>query len=132
MQNLVFEEAWDKTISNQDRYEIERAFQQSMIPQNELLCTPLWRAINHKGDLLVTVLIHNGTKEDFSILDKTITLLKENKILAKNIFSIPQLQLKPKTSMPWTLIFPKGTFDESYFDQNGRMKMTNTFITMEN
>lgn len=72
MQNLVFEEAWDKTISNQDRYEIERAFQQSMIPQNELLCTPLWRAINHKGDLLVTVLIHNGTKEDFSILDKTM------------------------------------------------------------
>lgn len=106
MQQLIFADAWNKTISPQDRYSIEEAFSQvALIESEDLQFTTLWQAVNYRGDLLVTALIHNCTEKDVMFHDQPVCVTDGDKILVTHRFTLP-LQLKGKTSMPWTFIFP--------------------------
>ena len=71
MQQLQWEQAWDRTISDEDRAEIENRFKQTK--QSNEAATFIREAINHRGDLLVTAIIHNRTNSTLTIQNDPIT-----------------------------------------------------------
>lgn len=120
MQKLIFEPSWDKTISQQDRNRIIQSFHKTSLSNNEdIQFTTLWQAENHKGELLITVLIHNCGNEAISFHQKTIRYMENNMVLAEHAFSHPSLIVEGQTSMPWTFIFPVGSFEKKTENENG-------------
>lgn len=105
MQQLYFYPAWDKTISEQDRLLIENLFEQTYTQVDDVITSPLLRvAINHKQQLLVTVLIHNFTHHSAHFNNRSV-FIHCGDFHAEQVFTIPDLVVAPFTSMPWTFIF---------------------------
>lgn len=108
MQSLVFEEAWEKTIDLRDREKIKETFKQAnRLEKEEEKFIPLWQACNHRGDLLVAVIIQNFGEALLSLKDIPLTYYEAGQPIATQIFSDPRLSIESKCSMPWTFIFPK-------------------------
>lgn len=107
MQTLKFEYSWDKALSHKDRKTIEAIFLETCNFNNgSIQLIPLWQASNHKGELLVTVLIHNFTQCTYNFNETLIGYSEHNELLAKHLFTISSLVIPPVTTMPWTFIFP--------------------------
>lgn len=124
MQKLVFEEAWDRTISDTDRRRIEGIFQEAALANTPIIqFSMLQQAINHKGELLITVIIHNISSEPFFLTDKTMHYKTEERTEAKHTFSLP-FAIKGKTSMPWTFIFPKESIYFADHLESGNLEFT--------
>ena len=111
MQTLYFEPAWDKTIAPVDREKIMAYFQSRHL-EKDVQLSFLWEAINHKGERLVTVLIHNNEDTSLPLRDMVITYYKDGKQIATGIFNLP-LEIPEKTSMPWTFIFTPANLTEA-------------------
>ncbi|MEH6949512.1 SLAP domain-containing protein [Bacillus sp. JJ634] len=107
MQKLQFEPSWDKTLSLKDRKRIEEIHSETSLsnPANMQL-TPLWQATNHKGELLITVLVHNFSQQVLLFHNKKLRYIENKEIIAEHIFILPSLVIQRETSMPWTFIFP--------------------------
>ena len=111
MQRLMFESAWDKALSAHDREKIQRVFLQTYVTNKESIqFSQLWQAKNHRGERLVTVLIHNFSKHALLFQDTKLQYLVNEQVIAEHTFSLPSLKIEPETSMPWTFIFPNGSF----------------------
>ncbi|KYC90332.1 MULTISPECIES: SLAP domain-containing protein [Heyndrickxia] len=124
MQKLQFESAWDKTLSDNDRERIKNVFfKTNYSNDNSIQFTPLWQAINHKGELLVTTLIHNFSEHPVTFKNKKLLYYENNKMIADHTFSIPNLLVEKKTSMPWTFIFPADSFHQKADLMNGYIEM---------
>lgn len=109
MQKLTLEPAWEKTISAQDRAQIEQIFQHtSNQNENELVCSLIRTAINHKQQMLITVLIHNFSSHMIDFENREVRCLLEQGSVAQN-FTIPALKIPSQTSMPWTFIFQNSS-----------------------
>lgn len=110
-QKLKFENKWDKTLSEQDRIAIETFFNH-MSPSDtdtdeEGLFFHTFRvARNYKEDLLVTVLTENRTGNQYSVHDDELLYVEGEHIVTRKHFTMPQLNIPPYTTMPWTFIFP--------------------------
>lgn len=105
VQKLQFEAAWDKTIAKQDRLIIEQLFHQSKDEDTEKIsCCFVRKALNHRKQLLLTVLIHNRSGEGLNFQNREVTCTTAKGVFAK-AFTIPKLNIPPNTSMPWTFIF---------------------------
>jgi len=107
MQKLVFEDAWDRTLSQKDREEIERIFQE-VVPNLDtgVTFTTIRIAVNHKDERLVTAIIHNRTEQTLIFENTPLDIWEGDNRLAEHKFTSPTLQV-PETSMPWTFIFPE-------------------------
>ncbi|AIF43981.1 SLAP domain-containing protein [Virgibacillus sp. SK37] len=126
MQTLVLEPAWDKTIAPQDREHIEVLFHETKRVFNEgVHFIPIRQAVNHRGDLLISVLIHNFSQEDYLFDQKTLQYMWNEKIVASHTFTLPFHIIKQHTSMPWTFIFPKETVVTTENFTNGELKLIN-------
>lgn len=124
MQTLKFESSWHKALSNQDRKTIEAAFLETSKFNNTCIqFTPLWQASNHKGELLVTVLIHNFKLHPFSFYKTMIGYTEHSQILAEYAFTIPSLDIAPETTMPWTFIYPIESIKDIPTFQNGHLTL---------
>ncbi|WP_318615840.1 SLAP domain-containing protein [Sporosarcina sp. YIM B06819] len=105
MQNLYFEPAWDKTIAPADREKIIHHFhQQTKQLQSGVHMSFLRNARNHKGELLITVLIHNFEEINFRLDNTVISYNEQGKQPANATFSL-RCEIAGNTSMPWTFIF---------------------------
>ena len=105
MQKLYFEPAWDKTIAPTDREKIINHFQQQTKQlQDGVHLSFLLNARNHKGELLITVLIHNFEELNFRLHNAVISYNEQGKQRANAMFSLP-CEIGANTSMPWTFIF---------------------------
>ncbi len=69
-------------------------------------------AQNYKGDLLVTVLIHNPQEQPFYFKNQCISYIEDFTCLATQAFTIDSLVIPPYTSMPWTFIFTKNSLEK--------------------
>lgn len=105
MQRLFFEDAWENTISPQDRKNIQAAFDQGPMGDGVTI-TYLWEAKNHLNALLVTTLIHNHTDKTLILENKNIQYKTRTKT-----FSLP-VTIPAYHSMPWTFIFDRDGVDE--------------------
>ena len=105
MQQLYFHPAWEKTISDQDRALIEDLFEQTYNQVDDLIMSPVIQvALNHKKELLVTVLVHNFTHHSARFNNRSVFIHCDD-FDAEQVFTIPDLVIAPVTSMPWTFIF---------------------------
>lgn len=113
MQRLMFESSWDKALSANDREKIQRVFLQTYVTNNKRIqFSRLWQAQNHRGELLVTVLIHNFNEHVHVFKDTKLRYVANEQVMAEHTYSLPTLTLEPETSMPWTFIFPTGRFKQ--------------------
>ena len=122
MQQLQFEKSWDKAIAAQDRHSIEKIFNETkQLNRTDILCSSIREAINHRQELLVTVLVHNFTGADI-IFNKThIVYHIQGEIIADHEFTLPALTIPPFVSMPWTFIFSKDSYIPRDSFHNGRL-----------
>lgn len=111
MQTLYFEDAWNRTLSDEDREKITAHFE-NLMSQNDVIISFLWEAVNHQNEKLVTVLIHNPTSSSLDIHNTPIANPLSNGKLTISSFSIP-VPIPAKTSMPWTLIFNENNYTEN-------------------
>lgn len=118
MQKLLFESSWDKTISAKDRERILEVFREtSLTDQKHVQLTPLWKAaVNHRGELLVAVLVENFTEHPLSFDNKVLRYVDHNEIVAEHTFTLPSLVIESETSMPWTFIFPVESLRKQDFE----------------
>ncbi|MFD1039725.1 SLAP domain-containing protein [Virgibacillus byunsanensis] len=124
MQKLQFESAWDKTVSKKHRKIIEDAFASTeFLLDDSIQVTSLWQALNHKGNLLVTTLVHNTTQQSFSFQNTKLRYVEDNLVIAEHTFTIPAFVVEPKTSIPWTFIFPKESLVSSTTFQDGDIEI---------
>ena len=122
MQRLELEAAWDKTIAPADRKVIIDLFNQTKNKQTEsIVLLPIRQALNHRNDLLATVLLHNFTDSVFSFEAIDLAYLENDRMIAKDHFSFPDLTLPKETSMPWTFIFPESTRVEGPSLKNSKL-----------
>lgn len=110
MQKLVFEDAWDRTLSQKDRDIIEQLFRDETSEEG-ISFTIVRMAVNHKNERLVTAIVHNRTAQVFIFENTPLQFSDGEKLLAEHQFTIPALQVPPETSMPWTFIFPSDSFE---------------------
>lgn len=107
MQQLQFESSWAKALSAQDRESIEKLFNETKQQHDStIVFSPIRQAINHRNELLVTVLVHNFSQQPLQFKDTRLVYSNETEVLAENVFTLPTLTIPPQVSMPWTFIFP--------------------------
>ena len=107
MQQLRFESSWDKTLSAQDRDYIEKLFNDTKQQHHStIVFSPIREAINHRNELLITVLVHNFSQNPFTFKGTRLVYSNEHEVLAENLFTLPTFTIPPQVSMPWTFIFP--------------------------
>ncbi|PKR76876.1 SLAP domain-containing protein [Halalkalibacillus sediminis] len=124
MQKLKYEKSWEQNLSQPDRNKFELAFPQIDFSELEKIdTTSFWYAENHREELLFTVLVHNQSDTTLTFKDTPITLDNSDGIIAEHTFTIPQLEIPPETSMPWTFIFPKGNWKASTLDNEQDYKL---------
>ncbi|WP_175631863.1 SLAP domain-containing protein [Virgibacillus siamensis] len=125
MQTLQFHPAWDSTLSEKDRHTIKQSFELATLKPDKIIqFTPLWQAKNHRGNLLVTVLIHNIGEAEVTWNKEKIVLYTNSSKMAEHRFSLP-FTCKSKTSTPWTFIFPQGHYEGDYEIPNGELFLKN-------
>jgi len=124
MQQLQFEVSWEKAIAKQDRQHIETIFNETKhVSDSDILCSPIREAINHKEALLVTVLVHNFTDNPLAFHNVRMLYSVHGEVMADKSFNIPALLIPAKVSMPWTFIFPKGSYKRQTAFENGRLEI---------
>ncbi|KGR76231.1 SLAP domain-containing protein [Ureibacillus sinduriensis] len=124
MQQLQFEASWDKALAAEDRLEIKRIFDETKRhDQSDIVFTPIREANNHEEALLVTVLVHNFTNESLSFQNTRLLYSIQGEVIAEETFTLPALSIPHKTSMPWTFIFPKGSYQQQSDIVNGHIRL---------
>ncbi len=104
-QTLQFESAWDQTIAPKDRDNIIKIFQnQSKRLKEGVHFSYLWKAENHRGEQLITVLIHNQTQSPLHLQNAIISYIEHGQTQATGHFDMPCV-IHAYTTMPWTFIF---------------------------
>lgn len=129
MQTLQFESSWEKTIAIKDRELITEIFQDSnsnMIDGQIIRLVPIWEALNYKGEILITALIHNFADIEQIFQKQKIAYIEKETIIAEHTFTVPKLIIKPKTSMPWTFIFPVESLRMKEINGNGNLELQTT------
>ncbi|WP_339215791.1 SLAP domain-containing protein [Ornithinibacillus sp. FSL M8-0202] len=124
MQTLQYESAWNKTISQQDRTLVEETFKKAALTADPIQFTPLRIDWNYKRELLVIVIVHNTTESDYTFNQEKLSLKLQDRTLGEHTFTTPNLLVKAKTSMPWTFIFPVGSYQENSNIKDGRLEIT--------
>lgn len=124
MQLLRFEASWEKTVSDQDRAMIQQAFFKTNAANDKTIhFIPLRQALNYKGDLLATVLIHNFSHHPYAFHKEKIHYLENNQPMAEHTFTLPSLLIEPETSMPWTFIFPASSLIDQITLENALLEL---------
>ncbi|MDN4494339.1 SLAP domain-containing protein [Ureibacillus aquaedulcis] len=124
MQHLQFEASWDKALAAKDRLKIKNIFDETKdLNHSDCLFSPIREAINHEEALLVTVLIHNFTSHVLSFHNTRLLYSIQGEAIADEIFTLPALMIPSKVSMPWTFIFPKGSYSPRATFENGRLEI---------
>lgn len=124
MQQLQFEASWNKALATKDRENIERIFNETTQSiDSTIQFIPIKEAINHEEALLVTVLVHNFTDYPLIFDNKRLLYCIQGETIAEEVFTLPAFTVPFNVSMPWTFIFPKGSYKNRASLENGRLEM---------
>ncbi|WP_096270224.1 SLAP domain-containing protein [Paucisalibacillus globulus] len=123
MQKLVYESSWKKQISDKDRNLVEKTFLEMTLTDEPIQFTTLRTDWNYKKELLIMVMVHNVTEEEISFNQKKLCYKHNNEVLAEHIFNLSNLSVEPNTSMPWTFIFPVGSYVDAAIFEHGELEL---------
>ncbi len=122
MQHLQFEASWDKALSAKDRVHIKKLFNETKEKHfSTIVFSPIREAINHRNELLITVLVHNFSAVSLTFDNTRLFYTNDQEILAEKLFTLPSLSIPSKVSMPWTFIFPEGSYKTGTSNWDGRL-----------
>ena len=122
MQQLHFEASWDKALSAKDRDYIKKLFNETKDKYfSSIVFSPIREAINHRNELLITVLVHNFSAFPLTFENTRLFYMSDQEVLAEKLFTLPTLSIPPKVSMPWTFIFPEGSYRTGTSNRDGRL-----------
>ncbi|WP_010098658.1 SLAP domain-containing protein [Ornithinibacillus scapharcae] len=79
MQNLTYEAAWERAISDKDRSLVEKTFEEVTLTDKPIQFTTLRIDRNYKNELLILVLVHNITNEECTFHKKRLNIYMETK-----------------------------------------------------
>ncbi|WP_176560078.1 SLAP domain-containing protein [Brevibacillus dissolubilis] len=121
---LCYETKWAKALSAQDDELIRGLFASTPRPsQGDVELTPIRTALNHRGELLATVLVQNGSEDTLTFADTQLRYVENGECMAVHHFTISALVVGPKTATPWTFIFPKETLRQGIELRDGRLEI---------
>ena len=124
MQQLQFEASWDKALSGQDRRYIEKVFNETKhLHSSGVVFSPIREAINHKEELLVSALVHNFRNQPLLFNNVSLLYRIGEEVIAERVFTLPKLVIPNEVSMPWTFIFPWGSYKSQAPFKNGRLEL---------
>ena len=124
MQQLQFEASWDKALAPEDRQQIVKLFDDTKdINGSGIHFKPIREAINHREDLLVTVLVHNFSDQPLQFINQRLIYIIGGKVIGDAIFTLPTLVIPPRVSMPWTFIFPMDVYSKQPSFGNGKLEL---------
>ncbi|MER2059960.1 MAG: SLAP domain-containing protein [Niallia sp.] len=124
MQQLQFESSWDKQIASQDRENIEKIFHETKrLNSPSVIFSPIREAVNHKGALLVSVLVHNFTEHPLTFQNAPLHYSVNDEVIAETSFTLPDLVIPAHVSMPWTFIFPKDSYRATPSFKHGKVEL---------
>lgn len=119
---LQYEKSWDKALASVDRTRIEQLFLHAKKSEN---FTAIREAVNHQETLLISVLIHNHSEKTLVFDQTSLAYELDGQHIATALFTLPQLKIPPHTSMPWTFLFPKGSYVRCDSYAGGTLSWTN-------
>lgn len=102
---LRFEDKWEKTISESDRKLVYEVYERFPIQQGEITFAPVRVAVNHRGDLLATVLVLNGLQDEWTLEKRNICYVEGDEVVAEECFTHHSLIVQAESAIPWTFIF---------------------------
>ena len=124
MQQLQFEASWDKALAVQDRQNIERIFHETKhLNSSGIVFSPIREAINHREELLVSVVVHNFTDDSLTFHNTRLLYKIPGEVMANQAFTLPALSIPSHVSIPWTFIFPKGSYTPQVSFENGQLEI---------
>lgn len=105
---LVYEPAWEKSLTDEQRKYFETAFGQCPpLGEDELNFMLLSAQKTNKG-IHVTVMIRNGKKQDVEISQLPLILQgSDGQTIAQGSFTMDKFNIPANSSKPWIFIFPK-------------------------
>ena len=126
MQKLHYESSWDKALPTKDRERIINVFKETSAEHHSAIkFTPLWEATNYRDELLITVLVHNFSNDIVTFNNTKLRYIVNSDVIAEHAFTIPALEIQPKTSMPWAFIFPALSLNNHVNLDNGHLEFSN-------
>ncbi|MGX1982280.1 accessory Sec system S-layer assembly protein [Thermolongibacillus altinsuensis] len=107
--SLDLEESWEKSLAEADKEKLEQLVRTLKPPKpGEINFMGLQAALNAEGNLVVTMLIRNGSNKNIQIEQLPLVVEDASKeVVARGGFTL-NLEVKANTSKPWTFIFPKS------------------------
>ncbi|MCL6584935.1 MAG: accessory Sec system S-layer assembly protein [Anoxybacillus sp.] len=105
---LDLEASWEQSLSTQQREHLQKLIETlPPLSVGEINFMGLEAKLNEKRDLVITLLIRNGSDKHIQL--EQIPLVVEDAsgdIICKGVFQLEQFEVKANTSKPWTFIFP--------------------------
>jgi accessory Sec system S-layer assembly protein len=107
---LDLEESWEQSLSAQQREHLQKLIETlPPLSAGEINFTGIEAKLNQQGDLIVTLLIRNGSDKHIQL--EQIPLVVEDasgEVICKGLFRLERFEVKSNTSKPWTFIFPSN------------------------
>jgi accessory Sec system S-layer assembly protein len=107
---LDLAESWENQLSTQQREHLQKLVETlPPLSAGEINFMGLEARLNEKRDLIVTLLIRNGSDKNIQL--EQIPLVVEDAsgdVVCKGAFHLENFEVKANTSKPWTFIFPSN------------------------
>jgi accessory Sec system S-layer assembly protein len=107
---LDLAESWEQALSSQQREHLQKLLETlPPLSAGEINFMGLEAKVNEKRDLVVTLLIRNGSDKNIQL--EQIPLVVEDAsgdVVCKGVFHLENFEVKANTSKPWTFIFPSN------------------------
>ncbi|PAE19737.1 accessory Sec system S-layer assembly protein [Bacillus sp. 7504-2] len=107
---LDLDKEWEQSLSESGKEKLVNLVRNISPPkEGEINFMGIQAKKNEQGDLVVTLLIRNGSDKDVQLEQLPLQVEDSEKdIVAKGAFTLNNLIVKANTSKPWTFIFPKS------------------------
>ncbi|WP_027409253.1 accessory Sec system S-layer assembly protein [Anoxybacteroides tepidamans] len=110
--------SWEQALSTEQREHLQRMIETlPPLSAGEINFMGLEAKINDNHDLMVTLLIRNGSDKNIQL--EQIPLIVEDAsgdIVCKGAFHLEDFEVKANTSKPWTFIFPAHLLLKEHID----------------
>ncbi|WP_163969604.1 accessory Sec system S-layer assembly protein [Oceanobacillus halotolerans] len=115
---LDLEESWEKSIADETKTKLEQIVSNApSLKPGEVNFMGLDAKQKDSGDLVVTILIRNGSEKNISLQQVPLGVKDASgDEVAKGGFKLEDFSVKANTSKPWTFIFPTSMITKEDID----------------
>ncbi|WP_277679848.1 accessory Sec system S-layer assembly protein [Gracilibacillus dipsosauri] len=115
---LDLEESWEKSIGDETKKSLEKIVENAPeLKPGEVNFMGLSIKYNDNNDLLVTILIRNGSDKNITLQQIPLAVKDANgEEFVRGSFKLENFTVKANTSKPWTFIFPASMIQKEDVD----------------